>query len=110
MRRGWLEDLMKGTLQRSVSLSVAVCLLLLGGLIYVQTVPHSLHHNHHQAATHSTALCSWLCAAGQSIDGGPVVLQAGSTPLTFLPHPVADVPISIDRSLVLLRGPPLLFV
>lgn len=101
---------MKGTLQRSVSLSVAVCLLLLGGLIYVQTVPHSLHHNHHQAATHSTALCSWLCAAGQGLDGGPVILQADSTPLVIDSHAVADEPISIDRSLVLLRGPPLLSV
>jgi hypothetical protein len=96
--------------RQSVAISLAICLLLLSGAIYAQTVLHSLHHNHHQAATHSTALCSWLCAAGQGLDGGPVILQADSTPLVIDSHAVADESISIDRSLVLLRGPPLLSV
>jgi hypothetical protein len=110
MRRGWLEDLMKGTLQRSVSLSMALCLLLLSGVIYAQTVPHTLHHAKHQAATHSTALCSWLCAAGQVLDGAPAILQAGLGPITTQWVNPRVEPISIESPTIPVRGPPVLSV
>ena len=98
---------MKRNLQRSVSLSLALCLLLLSGLIYIQTVPHTFHHSHHQAATHSTALCSWLCAAGQVLDGAPVFIQTTSAPLSVMGLAVAAEPVSADRPFILYRGPPL---
>jgi hypothetical protein len=48
--------------------SLALCLLILSGLVYPQMVDHAAHHAHHQATTHATALCAWLCAAGQALD------------------------------------------
>lgn len=107
MRRGRSDEPMNRTFQRSVSLSLVFGLLLLGGVIYAQIVPHTLHHAHHQAATHGTTLCTWLCAAGQGLDGGPVILQADSIPFLIDSYAVADEPISVVRSLALLRGPPL---
>lgn len=70
---------------RTVAVALAGVLLLLGGLIYPAMVPHALHHGHHQAATHSTAICSWLCAAGQVAETGAPV-----RPVTFDGVTVAD--------------------
>lgn len=51
---------------RIVATGLAVCLLVLSAVMYPQTVAHAAHHAHHKAATHSTALCTWMCAAGQA--------------------------------------------
>lgn len=92
--------------RRSVALSLALCLLLMSGLFYAQAVPHTFHHAHHQAATHSTALCSWLCAAGQVLDGASVFIQTTSAPLGFMGRVIAAVPGSADRPFIPYRGPP----
>jgi hypothetical protein len=54
--------------RRTIALSVVACLLLLSGLVYPQLAAHAAHHSHHQAASHATVLCSWMCAAGQAAD------------------------------------------
>jgi hypothetical protein len=52
--------------------TLAGCLVLLLALVYPATVPHEFHHLHHGAATHGTVICSWLCAAGQGVEGNAV--------------------------------------
>ena len=92
--------------RQSVAVSLAICLLLLSGAIYAQTVPHTLHHAQHKAGTHSTALCTWLCAAGQVLDGTTMVLQTGEGPVTtYWARPSSD-PISISHPTTSVRGPP----
>jgi hypothetical protein len=52
----------------TVVILLIFAILGVSGLASAQTVLHDSHHAHHQAATHGTALCSWLCAAGQIHD------------------------------------------
>lgn len=59
---------------RGLVVGLVALLLGLSALTYPVTVPHELHHAHHQSATHSTPLCSWLCEAGQ-VAGGTASLQ-----------------------------------
>jgi len=97
---------MNRTLQRSVAVGLTVCLLLLSGLVYPQTVAHAAHHAHHQAATHATALCSWMCAAGQVLEGVALVFQAENGPIGLAGLPVSPEPFSAVRPTSPSRGPP----
>ena len=56
--------------------SLLLCLVLVNGLLAVPAVAHADHHAKHQAGTHSTGLCAWECAAGQSIDTATVAFSA----------------------------------
>jgi len=47
---------------------LATWLVLLSGIVYPQLTAHMAQHEHHNAATHATALCSWLCAAGHAAE------------------------------------------
>lgn len=90
-----------------VAASVALCLLLLTGVAYPQTVAHAAHHAHHHATTHGTALCAWLCAAGQAVDTTDLRFESERGPSAVLSstdpeqHPLT-VPWSSTS-----RGPPL---
>jgi hypothetical protein len=56
-------------LTRQVAIgALAGWLVLLSGLVYPQLTAHASQHVHHNAATHATALCSWLCAAGHTAE------------------------------------------
>lgn len=46
---------------------LALWLVLLSGVVYPQLAGHAAKHAHHNAATHTTALCSWLCIAADSV-------------------------------------------
>src|SRR2546430_11823498 len=80
------------TLQRATAVGLTVCLLFLSGLIYPQTVAHAAHHAHHKAATHATALCSWMCAAGQVLEGVSFGFLAHLDPVTLTVLAVLQVP------------------
>jgi hypothetical protein len=41
----------------------------LSGIVYPQITAHMAQHEHHNAATHATALCSWLCTAADAAEG-----------------------------------------
>ncbi|MEP6933332.1 MAG: hypothetical protein ABI988_05265 [Nitrospirota bacterium] len=47
----------------------ALWLVALSGIVYPQLTAHMKHHAHHKAATHATALCSWLCIAADAVEG-----------------------------------------
>ena len=95
---------------KTVAVGLAVCLLLLSGLAYPQTVAHAGHHAEHKATTHATSLCSWMCAAGQVFEGTAVVFQSELN-LVERVLPVALVePAGSAVSTVPSRGPPSLSV
>jgi len=49
--------------------ALLVCLVLTNGFMAVPSVVHAEHHGtHHDAGTHASGICAWLCAAGQDID------------------------------------------
>lgn len=92
---------------RIVAVGLALCLLVLSGVMYPQTVAHAAHHAHHKAATHSTALCTWMCAAGQAQElvsfNFQIEMEAVSSVDGFVPQRPIDVHIIALAS----RGPPL---
>ena len=47
----------------------ALWLVALSGIAYPQLTAHMGQHEHHNAATHATALCSWLCIAADAVEG-----------------------------------------
>ena len=95
---------------RSVAVCVAVCLLLLSGLAYPQTVAHAGHHAHHTAKTHASVLCSWMCAAGQVFEGTAIVLHSDLGPVAAASTGAVQEPASVVHSTILSRGPPSLSV
>ncbi len=97
---------MSRILQRSVAVGLSLCLLLLSGLVYVQAMEHAAHHAHHQAATHASVLCSWMCAAGQSLEGDVVVVQTNFSPLALADPPVSHDPLTPVLASPVTRGPP----
>lgn len=94
------------SVSRSIAVGLSLCLLLLSGLVYVQAMEHAHHHAHHQAATHASVLCSWMCAAGQSLEGDAFVFQVDFGPLALADLPVAHEPLSAVRLSSVSRGPP----
>ena len=96
--------------RKSIALLVIVCALFLNGLVYAQTVEHESHHAHHQAATHATAICSWMCAAGQMLDGVQLVPQTRFDLLAFDLAAIFQEPSSQPVASPTSRGPPVLSI
>ncbi|HLZ35438.1 MAG TPA: hypothetical protein VKP13_15630 [Nitrospira sp.] len=97
---------MTGFIPRLAVGLLAAWLVLLSGVVYPQLTAHAAQHAHHSAATHATALCSWLCAAGQAAEN---VVSPAPAPFTTASPAVRQEyvasdfsPVSSDSS----RGPP----
>jgi len=91
---------------RILATTLVLCLLVLSGLVYAQAVPHAAHHAQHKPATHGSVLCSWICAAGQVLDGSPVSLPPVSGLVAILAVPVSDAPFAVALPSSVSRGPP----
>mgnify|MGYP003575754437 CR=1 FL=1 len=70
-----------------LSIVVVLCVLSVGGLAQAQSVEHAGHHAHHQAATHGTVLCSWMCTAGTVLDSAVVSFQVERSSIALLTLP-----------------------
>ena len=82
---------MSHSVLKAFAIILAFCVLSVGGLAQAQSVEHAGHHAHHQAATHGTVLCSWMCDAGTVLDSAVVLVQADHSPVAFVrvPHSVS---------------------
>ena len=83
---------MNHTVLKFVSILLVLCVLSVGGLAQAQAVEHAGHHAHHQAATHGTVLCSWMCAAGAALDSAVVTFQAELSPIALITLPNSAQP------------------
>lgn len=95
---------------RLIAVGLAVCLLVLSGLMYPQTVAHAAHHAHHKTATHSTALCTWMCAAGQAQEHVSYNFQVEIEVVSLVDNVIALQPIELDLIVPTTRGPPSFFL
>ena len=87
-----------------------LCLVLVSGFLAAPAVAHADHHAKHQAGTHSTGLCAWECAAGQSIDTEAVYLTS-SLRLAEMVEPCSpDCVRQVSPTSYFFRGPPSLSV
>jgi len=75
---------MNRTALKFLSILLILCVISIGGLAQAQSVEHAGHHAQHQAATHGTLLCSWMCAAGAVLDTAVVMFQAELSPIALV--------------------------
>jgi len=61
-------------IQQLAVVCFALWLVALSGIVYPQLTAHMGQHQHHKAATHATALCSWLCISADAVEGTAVHL------------------------------------
>jgi hypothetical protein len=94
---------------RIIALGLGFCLLVLSGLMYPQTVAHAAHHAHHKAATHSTALCTWMCAAGQAQELVSFNFQIETEVVSSVDRFTAQQPVDLHFIVPTTRGPPSFF-
>lgn len=66
--------IMTRTIRQFAVAGFALWLVALSGIVYPQLTAHMGQHEHHNAATHATALCSWLCIAADAIEGTSIHL------------------------------------
>ena len=101
-----VTDVMTRLSRTALVLGVLVCFLVMSGVVSSQAAAHSLHHVHHNAATHSTILCSLMCAAGQVVSVAEPVFDTQLTVLhaieVSISHPVTLTVPTLRFS----RGPP----
>lgn len=64
--------IMTRTIRQFAVAGFALWLVALSGIVYPQLTAHMGQHEHHNAATHATALCSWLCIAADAVEGASV--------------------------------------
>ncbi|NOS82972.1 MAG: hypothetical protein HOP32_15465 [Nitrospira sp.] len=89
-----------------LSILLVLCILSVGGLAQAQSVEHAGHHAQHQAATHGTLLCSWMCAAGTVLDTAVVTFQDELSPIALVALPHSAQPSIAACRVSLSRAPP----
>ncbi|MDN5940465.1 MAG: hypothetical protein L0H94_01165 [Nitrospira sp.] len=87
-------------------LPLVACLLLVPALASPAMVAHEAQHAHHKAATHSSALCSWLCGAGQGFDLTDSVSVSTIAFLSIIDSESAGQADDAASVFSLTRGPP----
>lgn len=85
---------------------LVTCLVVVSGVLTAQAVEHSQHHSQHHQGTHATLLCTWFCAAGQTLETDQVLVDG---PVEFLLkidqwHPITPQEFLIIPSVS--RAPP----
>ncbi len=91
---------------KTLSIILVLCVLSVGGLAQAQSVEHAGHHAQHEAATHGTLLCSWMCAAGAVLDTAVVTFQAELSPIALITLPYSAQPSAESCRISPSRAPP----
>src|SRR5262245_61449097 len=81
------RHMLNDRVRRFVSIILVLCVLSIGGVAQVHPAEHAGHHAQHQAATHGTVLCSWMCAAGTVLDSSVVTFPGELGPIALTPPP-----------------------
>lgn len=88
------------------ALFLVLCLLVVSGMASAQTIAHESHHAHHQKATHGTVLCSWMCAAGQGLDGVGLPVLVEQAPVSIADFAASVFVPQVAQKRTASRGPP----
>ncbi len=94
------------TFRKFLSIFIVLCILAIGGIAQAQSAEHAGHHAQHQAATHGTVLCSWMCAAGTVLDSEVVVIRAHRSRIALIPIQRSNDPIPQPSRICSSRAPP----
>lgn len=89
--------------------ALLLCLVLVNGFMAAPSVGHAGHHADHQAGTHSTGICAWMCAAGEGIDSFAVHFASSLQLVERTAIVPSEVVASAASFSYFLRGPPASF-
>ncbi len=99
------------TIRQAVTIVVLGCLLSLNSVALPQVVMHSLHHDHHSSATHTSPICFWVCTAGQMEESANILQNPIAQIIHTLDTQLPSQPLGAPRAQQYARGPPaLLFI
>jgi len=91
---------------KAIAVGLIACLLLLSGSFFYQVPSHLVHHAHHNAATHGSVLCSWMCTTAELLDTVDVSFEIHFLPVQTAEFFIAVSPPLIPPSRPLSRAPP----
>jgi hypothetical protein len=86
--------------------ALLLCLVLVNGLMAAPSVGHAGHHTDHQAGTHSTGICAWMCAAGDGIESSVVPFASHLQLIECTSSVSVKTVLTLDSLWFFLRGPP----
>jgi hypothetical protein len=86
--------------------ALLLCIVLVNGFMAAPSVGHAAHHADHQAGTHSTGLCAWLCAGGVGIEPSVAHFVSGLQLLETVSLLSFGVALSEVSLPYFFRGPP----
>ena len=93
---------------KAIAVGLIACLLLLSGSFFYQVPSHIVHHAHHNAATHGSVLCSWMCTTAELLDTFDVSFEIHFLPIKDTKIFIEIAPLQIPPSYFLSRAPPYL--
>jgi len=95
------------TYQKSLAVALSVMLILIMGTMHRSYASHVTQHTqHHTPATHSTGVCSWMCAAAQTISGDAHVISPSFQLIALLEGTLPEFPPLIAPLFLSTRAPP----
>jgi hypothetical protein len=97
---------MKCAFRQVLSVVLVTCVIAVGGLAQAHSAEHLGHHAQHQAATHGTLLCSWMCAAGTMLESDVILIQVERSPIAFVGIPQSTDPVLNFCHISSSRAPP----
>lgn len=86
--------------------ALLLVIVLMNGAMSAPSVSHAEHHTCHQADSHSTGICAWLCAGGVGIESSAVQFASELQLLEWISIPSFDLVMSVSSLLYFFRGPP----
>lgn len=86
--------------------ALLLIIIWVSGYMVVPSVRHTEHHADHQAGTHSTGFCAWLCAGGVGIESSVVQFDSKPRLLERLSIPSFDIVLRVAPLSYFFRGPP----
>ena len=98
--------MMKRVHQPLFVIGLLACFLFVSGALSGQVVKHTVHHAHHKAATHANPLCTWMCAAGQVLEGVEFGINGAFVALFIIEPENSSTTTTVLAWSPPLRGPP----
>lgn len=93
---------------KSLALALSLMLVFIMGTMSWSFASHALQHtNHHTPATHGTGICSWMCAAAQTISGDGHVIFYSFPLIVLIEWMFFEFPSFFSVSFLPTRAPPL---
>lgn len=95
------------TYRKNLTVVFILMLFLIMGSMHRTYASHITEHaHHHTPTTHSTGVCSWMCAAAQTISGDNLDISPSFLFLAIIECPLPTVPSLISTQFLSTRAPP----